>query len=273
MCYRYTTGQSSGLYSGGVTDPWNPAQYERFKAERSQPFFDLLALVRPEPGMRVVDLGCGTGELTRALHERLAPAGTLGVDNSDAMLAKAAAFTVKGLTFQKGDIAAFPAEPPWDLVFSNAALQWIDDQEGILQRLTAAVAPGGQLAFQVPASFDHVSHATAAEVARMEPFRTALGGHTRGAPVLAPDAYSLLLHRLGYAEQHVRLQVYGHRLASRDEMIEWVKGTLLTDYARRMPKELFPEFLERYRETLLPRLPDTRPFFYPFKRILAWARK
>lgn len=256
-----------------MADAWKPAQYERFKAERSQPFFDLLALVRPGPGMRVVDLGCGTGELTRALHERLEAAETLGIDGSDAMLAKAVGFPAPGLRFEKRDIAAFSPARPFDLVFSNAALQWIDGHEGLLARLTEAVAPGGQIAFQVPANSDHPSHTVAAEVAREEPFRSAMSGTPRTSPVLAPDAYAALLHRLGYAEQHVRLQVYGHRLASRDEVVEWVKGTLLTEYETRLPAALFPAFLDRYRQALLPRLDDARPHFYPFKRILAWARK
>src|SRR5262245_47830693 len=76
---------------------WNPCQYERFRNERSQPFFDLLDLVQPRPEMRVVDLGCGTGELTRELHRRLAARETVGIDNSPAMLARTAAFAGDGL--------------------------------------------------------------------------------------------------------------------------------------------------------------------------------
>src|SRR5205823_2608818 len=81
------------------------------------------------------------------------------------------------------------------------------------------------------------------------------------------------LHRLGYAEQHVRLQVYLHRLASRDEVVEWVKGTLLTDYQRRLPAELYARFVARYRERLLPALEDTCPYFFTFKRVLLWAQR
>ena len=76
---------------------WNPEQYGRFRDERARPFFDLLDLVQPRPGMRVVDLGCGTGELTRELHRRLAARETIGIDNSPAMLAKSAAFAGDGL--------------------------------------------------------------------------------------------------------------------------------------------------------------------------------
>lgn len=252
---------------------WNPEQYARFQRERAQPFFDLLDLVQPRPGMRVVDLGCGPGELTRELHHQLGARETLGIDSSPAMLAKSAAFAGDGLRFAEGDIGAFAGEGQYDLVFSNAALQWVPDHEALLRCLTAALALGGQLAVQVPANHDHPSHTIAAEVARESPFREALGGHVRQPPVLAPEAYADLLHRLGFRKQHVRLQVYPHELESREAVIEWVRGTLLTDYQKRMPAELWPAFLDRYRERLLPALADTRPYFYPFKRILFWGAR
>lgn len=252
---------------------WNPAQYERFRDERSQPFFDLLALVRPRPDMRVIDLGCGTGELTRRMHEQLGARATLGIDSSETMLAKSAAVAGDGLTFQRQDIGTLAATERYDLVFSNAALQWLPGHVELLARLTALVAEGGQLAFQVPANDDHPSHQTAAEVAGEPPFRTALGGYTRPRTVLPPETYAALLHRQGYREQHVRLQVYGHALASREAVIEWVKGSLLTDYQKRLPADLFAAFLDRYRARLLPRLEDARPFFYPFKRLLVWGQR
>lgn len=254
-------------------DSWNPEQYERYRAERSQPFYDLMALVRPRPGMRVVDLGCGTGELTRELHRYLGAAETVGIDSSDAMLVKAAPLAGDGLTFRLGDIAGFEAAGEYDLIFSNAALQWVPRPGETIERLTGALVAGGQLAVQVPANHDHPSHIVTAEMVAEEPFREALGGYVREKPVLEPEEYAGLLDRLGYREQHVRLQVYGHHLASREDVIEWVRGTLLTDYEKRMLADLYLLFLERYRERLLPRLEDTRPYFYPFKRILFWGRR
>lgn len=247
---------------------WNPDQYGRFRGERSQPFFDLMALVQPRPGMRVVDLGCGPGELTKELHVHLDARETIGIDNSPAMLAKAAAYAGNGLRFEDGDIGAFSGDGAFDLVFSNAALHWVPDHPALLARLTAALKEGGQLAVQVPDNDAHPSHATAVAVAREEPFRAILGGHTRQSPVLAPERYAALLHRLGYQQQTVRLQVYAHELESREAVVEWVRGSVLTDYERRMPADLWPRFLERYRERLMPQLEDTRPFFYPFRRIL-----
>ncbi len=252
---------------------WDPAQYERFKAERSQPFFDLLALVEPRPAMRVVDLGCGTGELTREMHRRLAAAETLGIDSSPAMIERTPAFAGDGLRFRRHDIADFRVRGEFDLVFANASLQWLPDHRGLFARLRDALRPGGQLAVQMPQNHDHATHTTAAEVAREEPFRTALGGYARTGWGLAFDDYAPLLHRLGFREQHVRLQVYPHLLASRDDAVEWVKGSLLTDYRARLSPQDFDRFLERYREALLARLPDERPFFYPFKRLLLRARR
>ena len=252
-------------------DTWDPGQYRRFSAERAAPFYDLVALVRPVPGGRVVDLGCGPGELTAELHRRLAAAETLGLDSSPAMLERAAAVAGGGLRFQLGDIAAFD-EAGWDVVFSNAALHWLPDHQALLGRLAAALNPGGQLAVQMPANHDHPSHLVAAEVAGTEPFRTVLGGYRRLSPVRPPEWYAELLDRLGLAAQHVRLQVYLHHLAARDQVVEWVKGTLLTDYQSRMPPELFERFLVTYRERLLPRLDDGHPYRYPFKRLLLWGR-
>ncbi|HUJ12992.1 MAG TPA: methyltransferase domain-containing protein [Thermoanaerobaculia bacterium] len=235
---------------------WNPDQYERFKTERSQPFWDLVALVAPRPDMRIVDLGCGTGELTRALHEKLGARETLGIDSSATMLAKAQA-NEPVLRFRNESIETFD-ESGFDLVFSNAALQWVPDHEMLFPRLAQL---GSQLAVQMPANDDHVSHLTAAEVARE------LGMDVRPNYVLPPERYSQLLYEIGFRKQHVRLQVYGHVLPSTEDVIEWVKGTLLTFYTHD------PRFLDRYRERLLQRLGMQRPYFYTYKRLLIWGER
>jgi trans-aconitate 2-methyltransferase len=253
------------------TDTWDPKQYERFSDERSAPFFDLLALVKRSGG-RVVDLGCGTGELTRVLHEHTRAAATLGIDSSETMLARSEAFSGDGLSFALADIESWMPAEPVDVLFSNAALHWVDDHDALFARLTSALRPGGQLAVQVPANHDHDSHLVAERVAQEEPFRQALNGYVRHSPVLAPEGYALLLDRLGYETQHVRLQVYMHKLREPAGVVDWVKGTLLTDYKRRLPDDLYDDFVARYGALLLAELPDQRPFPFTFKRVLLWGR-
>lgn len=252
---------------------WSPEQYNRFYTERRQPFFDLLALVHPRSQMRVIDLGCGTGELTRVLHQRLAARETLGVDSSETMLAHMQSATENGLRFMRDDLREHLSDSHYDLVFSNAALHWIPDHDQLFDRLTAALAPGGQLAVQMPANQDHLSQLVAAEVATEEPFRQALAGYVRPPLIMAPEAYALLLRRLGYRDQHVRVQVYGHSFTGRDEIVEWQKGTLLTHYQERLPPPLFAPFLDRYRSRLLPQLDDRKPYFFLMKRLLLWAQR
>jgi trans-aconitate 2-methyltransferase len=223
--------------------------------------------------MRIVDLGCGTGELTRLLHKRLQARQTLGVDSSKAMLEKASGNETSGLQFIEATIDEFRDEEPFDLVFSNAALHWLPNQAKVLQQITELLSGTGQLAVQIPANHEHPTYRVASEIAREPPFREALKGYERVASVLTPEAYAGLLNELGYRKQHVRLQVYNHALSSREDVIEWVKGALLTAYERRMPRELFHKFLEQYRSRLLSHLEDERPYFFLFKRILFWGQR
>ena len=253
-------------------DPWDPDRYARFAAERRQPWDDLTALLAPLTRPRVLDLGCGDGALTAELHQRLEARETVGVDSSAAMLERAGARAAAGLRFEAGDAATWSAAP-FDLVISNAALQWVPDHAALLPRLAALVAPGGQLAVQVPMNERHPSHAEATATAAEPPFAAALGGFHQESPVLAPEWYAEALFRLGFEPRRVRVEIYGHPLASRDEVVEWVRGTLLTAYERRLPAALWPAFLERYRQRLAAALPDQRPYLFTYRRLLLWARR
>lgn len=244
---------------------WSPEQYQRFQAERKQPFFDLMALIERRPRMRVVDLGCGTGELTRELHETLAAQETVGIDDSETMLLKSGHFGGEMLHFERGSIEAFVTDQPYDLIFSNAALHWIADHEQLLVRLTNFLAVDGQIAIQMPANDTHPSHRIAAEVARD------FGLAERPEHVLTPERYAELLYRLGYKRQHIRLQVYGHVLPSSDDVVEWVRGALLTHYQAQLEPARYEEFLEAYRKRLAGALGEQRPFFYTYRRILVWG--
>ena len=252
-----------------AADTWDPGQYHRFAAERRRPFDDLVGLVQPVPGGTVVDLGCGTGELTAELHRRLGAAATVGIDSSTAMLQQAASHTGAGLRFEHGALAAWAPVEPVDVVFANASLQWVPDHPALLASLVAGLAASGQIAFQVPANHDHPAHTVAAELG------AELGLMPVGpaASVLAPETYATVLHDLGLGVQHVRLQVYGFELPTASDVVEWTKGTLLTGYRAQLDAAAYDRFETRYRQRVEDRLGDQRPYFYAFKRILAWARR
>jgi trans-aconitate 2-methyltransferase len=249
---------------------WNPAQYNAFAAEREQPFWDLVSLIEPTDAPDVVDLGCGDGRLTAALHERLHAHTTVGIDSSPAMLAQAATHVAAGVRFEAGDIAAWHGDGQ-DLVFSNAALQWVGDHPFVLKRWRAALRASGQLAVQVPANADHASHRVSVELGE-EWLGDASPPDPVASNVLAPEHYAQLLAEMGFERQHVRLQVYTHRMASSADVVEWVKGTSLTRFKAALSAGDYERFVDEYRGRLLAQLGERSPYLYPFKRILIWGR-
>lgn len=251
---------------------WSPEQYARFRAARKKPFDDLVDLVQPLLGMRVLDLGCGTGELTAELQDRLDAGETLGVDSSPEMLAQSSRFTRPDLGFEQADIGSFETGA-WDLVFSNAALHWLPDHDALFDRLSRFVAADGQLAVQVPANHDHIAHQLADEVAAEAPFVEALDGFQRRHSVEHPRWYESKLRELGFSERLVRLQVYPCELPSAADVVEWLRGSLLTAWQARLSPEMFERFVATYKARLLAVLPADRPFYYPYARILMWGRR
>lgn len=249
--------------------PWNPEKYHQFKSQRSAPFDDLLKLLEVRPLMRAVDLGCGTGELTRRLADILPESDVVGLDTSPQMLERAEEYIRPGLRFELGDQAELSGE--WDLIFSNAALQWTENHESLIPFLFEHLAPGGQIAAQVPSNHNSEAHLTIIEVAIREPFASALGGWTRQSPVLSIEAYAELLFRERAQEIVVFEKVYPHVLENTDAIVDWLSGTALVPYFDRLDR-LKHDFVNVIRQELRARIPG-EPVFYPFRRTFLSARK
>jgi len=248
--------------------PWNPDLYQKFQSERAAPFYDLVALVEVRPNLKVIDLGCGTGELTRQLADKLPDSNVTGLDSSPQMLEKAPPFSRPGLIFEQGDQATLTGE--WDLIFSNAALHWSENHAELIPHLFNCLKPGGQIAVQVPSNHNHISHQIYRETAAEEMFKFILNGFQRYAPVLAIDDYARLLFQCGAEDIVVFEKVYPHILENSDAVVEWISGTALVPYFERLDQHK-DEFVTSIREKMRAAMPDS-PVFYPFKRILFSAR-
>jgi trans-aconitate 2-methyltransferase len=249
--------------------PWDPTQYHKFQAERSAPFFDLLALVEVRQNLKVVDLGCGTGELTQHLANTLPNSAVTGIDNSHEMLGKASSFASPNLHFEQGDQSQLTGE--WDLIFSNAALHWSENHSELIPRLYEKLAPGGQIAVQVPSNHNHISHQIYRETASEEMFKFILNGFQRYAPVLSIDDYARILFKCGAENIVVFEKVYAHVLENADAVVEWISGTALVPYFERLGSHK-DEFVRAIREKMRAAMPDS-PVFYPFRRTFFSARK
>lgn len=252
-------------------DQWNPTQYEMFKDQRAKPFYDLLGLVQKMDRPQVIDLGCGTGELTRHLHDKLGAAKTLGVDSSAKMLAQSTPYQTNDVTFQKEDIAEFAPARSYDLVFSNAALQWLGDHRTLIPKILSWVSEQGQVAIQMPCNTDHPSHQIAADVAA-KLFPNIFKNQTANANVLGLDTYAEMLFQSGFKKQECIIRVYGHPMASGRDVIEWTKGTALTRYQSQLSPGDFGIFLKEYERELINVIGEG-PYFYAFKRMLLWGAR
>lgn len=255
------------------TERWNPDQYNKFREERMQPFFDLLAMITPRPGMRVIDLGCGTGELTAMLAGRLPDATVEGIDASESMLEQAMPRVAERVSFRRQDVREVEDYAAYDLVFSHAVLQWVPDNEGLMTRILSDMRPGAQVAIQLPKNEQHPSHRIAAEVGREPRFSALLGGFLRRSEALELERYAELLYAHGFRDHVCIEKIYGHVLDSSSDVVEWVKGTSLNAYLSRLDETGKAGFLDAYRERLLRAIGDRSPYFYPFRRLLFWGRK
>ncbi|HXV26093.1 MAG TPA: methyltransferase domain-containing protein [Alphaproteobacteria bacterium] len=254
---------------------WDVAQYLRFSGERLRPALDLLQRI-PDALVprRVIDLGCGTGEITLALKRRWPQAEVTGLDSAASMLERARSLGGE-VEWIRMDIAKWSPGRPFDLIYSNAALHWLDAHEILFPRLLHRLATGGVLAVQMPRNFGAPSHRLMREVAEEAPWRERLRPALRPEPVLPAERYYDLLAPIG-SEVDLWESEYIHVLEGETPVLDWVKGTglrplldLLTDQAERA------EFIDRYQAKLAqtyPRRADGRTLF-PFKRFFLIARR
>lgn len=230
-----------GPESGG----WDPSQYLRFADERTRPGMELLARIPATDPSTIFDLGCGTGHLTAALALRWPPATVTGIDNSDEMLERARA-SHPDLTFEQADIAHWnPADPP-DLIYSNAALHWLDHHEELFPRLLRLLPEGGVLAVQMPDNSREPSHLVVQHVVDVGPWAERASPLLLRSPVARPAAYRQWLGDEATLDQWET--IYHHELRGDDPVLEWLMGTLLRPILRVLTEDERVVFLDRVAE-------------------------
>ena len=250
---------------------WNPQQYTRFAGQRLRPALDLIARVPLEHPQAVADLGCGTGNVTRILRSRWPRARITGVDGSTQMLAEARKEQAD-IVWEQSELGSWNPVEKYDLVFSNAALHWLDDHRALFERLAGYIVPGGVLAVQMPRNFGAPSHSRMHELAMRPPWRDALAGLLRPMPVLEPAAYyDLLAARASSLDiwESEYLQV----LEGENPVAEWTKGTWLAPLLAALAPGARAAFEAEYRQRMAqayPRQADGKTLF-PFRRLFIVA--
>lgn len=247
---------------------WDAELYLRFSGERTRPSVDLAARIAiADPG-RIIDLGCGPGNSTAVLEQRWPKAHITALDSSSDMIA-AASRSYPHHEWLIGDIAAWSAAVPFDVVFSNAALQWVPKHSVLIPHLFAQVASGGALAVQMPAHFNSPLHREILETADDPSWRHLMGPALNAMTKKPPSFYYNLLRPLA-ARLDIWETEYYHVVDSPQSIIEWFRGTGLRPFLAALDNEAqrkrFEELLlERYTLAYLPQ--NDGRILFPFRRL------
>ncbi|MCK6374440.1 MAG: trans-aconitate 2-methyltransferase [Zoogloea sp.] len=250
---------------------WNPDHYLQFSDERLRPAVDLLARIPLAQPVQVVDLGCGAGNVTRLLTTRWPGSQITGLDSSPEMLERARA-ALPEARFELAGVESWAPEEPLDLLFSNAALHWVDDHVSLFPRLLDQLAPGGVLAVQMPGNFDAPSHRLIRELASAPDWADRLGGARMGAVLPMADYYRLLAPRC--SRLFLWETIYWQAMQGKQPVLDWLRGTTLVPYLSRLDTAAQAVFLAE----LGPRLAAAYPadaegtVLFPFRRIFIIAQ-
>jgi trans-aconitate 2-methyltransferase len=251
---------------------WNPDSYLQFADERGLPFADLTARIGADSPRRVVDLGCGPGNLTARLALRWPEAEIEGVDASSAMIEQAREQAGKRLRFVLGDLRDWRPAEPVDVIVSNATLQWVPGHRELLPRLVASLGPGGWLAIQVPGNFDQPSHRLLHELADQPPYSEWTRDVERPA-AHGPETYLADLALLGCRVQAWET-TYLHVLDGPDPVFRWISATGARPVLGVLPSRLRQDFESTYKRRLVEAYPP-QPYgtVLPFRRVFVVAQR
>ncbi len=251
---------------------WDPGTYMKFGDARTRPAVELLSRVPVESPAKVTDLGCGPGNSTALLAARWPEASHTGVDNSPDMLTKARASGVEA-TWMEADIGAWAPDAPQDVIFSNAALHWLDGHDRILHSLMTHLAPGGSLAVQMPRNFAAPSHVLLRETAT-EWDDPRLADAIREDPVADPSAYHAIL-KPHAVQTDIWETTYLQVLTGPDAVFAWTSGTALVPLMEALGPEDGHAFAEAYKARLAAAYPQQADgtTLFPFTRIFMVAIK
>ena len=252
---------------------WHPETYLRYSNVRFRAAYDLIAHIPLERCERIYDLGCGTGHLTQALQERWPEARITGIDSSKEMLAHARGEFPK-LDWLEGDISSWRPAAPADLLFSNAALQWVPGHERLLPALLGCVRAGGVFAIQMPRHIESPAHLLLVETAREPRWRERLLPATLRLVVHSPEQYWRWLSPHA-SKLDIWETIYQHELEGENPVVEFFRGTQLRPYIHDLSESDAEEFVAAYAAKIaraFPEQPNGKTLL-PFRRIFIIAQR
>jgi len=236
---------------------WSSEQYLKFKTERTQPAIDLVNRINMVNPKKILDIGCGPGNSTEVLYNKYPGAYILGVDKSEEMI-KTARIKYPGLNFKICDVSKdlSQLDSDFDIVFSNACIQWIPDHKHLLKNMLNLLNRNGVLAVQIPMNYNEPIHKTIDEVASSEKWKKYFI-EPRIFYTLSQSEYYDLLFEIS-EEFFIWETVYYHVMKSHNDILEWYRGTGLRPYLNALPDVKKTVFKSELMEILMQRYPKQK---------------
>lgn len=208
---------------------WNAQLYLKFKKERTQPSIDLINRLNFQNPKKVIDIGCGPGNSTALLKKHYPDAYILGVDSSPNMIEKAVK-ECPDIDFMLFDASKDfdMLDRDFDIVFSNACIQWVPDHKRLLTDMMSILNPGGIMAVQVPNQVEMSINSVISEVTKSDKWKSKFRSE-RKFHNLAEEEYFDLLYEIS-SDFSMWKTIYFHRLPSQESIVEWYKSTGLRPY-------------------------------------------
>jgi len=253
---------------------WNPHQYLKFVSERTQPSIDLASRINIENPKSIIDIGCGPGNSTQVLRDRWPEAKTVGLDSSERMIGKAKKDYPES-EWIIADASTFTFERKYDIVFSNAAIQWMPGHESLILKFFQVVEDGGVLAVQVPADSESPLRQALLSVSSNPKWSRFTSGAEKLITYHSADYYYNILTSVS-TKLEIWETVYYHILNSHTDLVEWYKGTGMRPFLEKIPdeasrKEFEDDVLVKCKASY--EIQKDGKVLYPFRRIFFTAYK
>lgn len=208
---------------------WDSELYLKFMKQRTQPAIDLAGRLKSYDIHNIIDIGCGPGNSTSVLKKAFPDADITGIDSSPDMIDKATS-TYNNINFRCLDASCDLSQlkEKYDLVFSNACIQWISDHKTLLTNFMALLNDDGHLAVQIPVNYKEPIHTIILGLANSPEWKAKIGNQ-RSLYNYTESEYHDILASIS-SDFTMWKTTYFHRMPSYESILEWYKGTGLRPY-------------------------------------------
>ena len=255
-------------------EKWNAEKYLLFENERTQPAIDLAAAIHFVHPLKIIDIGCGPGNSTEVLARMYPNVNILGIDNSEEMI-DAAAKSYPGLAFQVFDAGSdlSPLGNDFDVVFSNACIQWIPDHKNLLPQMFSLLSKGGILAVQVPMIWKEPIHEALEAISSAPEWIGYFQMQNRFYHLKQAEYCDILDENA--SDFRAWETIYIHRMKSHKDILEWYRSTGLRPYLGALPEEKKVKFENEFLASLVDNYPKQKngEILFRFPRFFFAAMK